>query len=108
LKDFSDILKQAQAMQERLSEAQKAMDSIVAEGSAGGGLVRIRLRGRGEMEAIVIDPCLVIPSEREIIEDLSRAAHADARRKLEQAVETAMQSATGGLFGMVQGLRPQG
>jgi hypothetical protein len=105
LKDLSDILKQAQQMQARLAEAQRAMEDIVAEGSAGGGLVRVTLRGKGALEGIVIDPCLAIPSEREILEDLIKAAHADARRKLEEALEATMQSAAGGLFGLPPGFK---
>lgn len=105
MKDLADIMRQAQEMQSRLADAQKKMESIEAEGSAGAGLVKVRLRGKGELVGLEIDQSVMIPSEREILEDLLKAAHADARRKLEDAAAKAMQEATGGLAGMLPGFK---
>jgi len=105
LKDLSDIMRQAQQMQARLAEAQEQMETIVAEGSSGAGLVTVRLKGKGELEALRVDPSLMVPGEAEILEDLVKAAHADARRKLEEAMSAAMQQATGGLAGMMPGFK---
>ncbi|MBI1338862.1 YbaB/EbfC family nucleoid-associated protein [bacterium] len=103
--DLSDILRQAQAMQGRLAEAQAKMEEITAEGRSGGGLVTVTLKGKGELSAVRIDPSLLAPGEGEILEDLLKAAHADARKHLDEALAEAMKEATGGLAGMMPGFK---
>ena len=105
MKDLSDIMRQAQEMQKKLAETQAKMEEISAEGSAGAGLVKVVLKGKGMMETLSIDPNLMAPGEGEILEDLIKAAHADAKRKLEEEMEKAMKEATGGLGGMLPGFK---
>ncbi|MBI1359225.1 MAG: YbaB/EbfC family nucleoid-associated protein [Alphaproteobacteria bacterium] len=105
MKDLSDIMRQAQEMQARLAEAQERMDKLTADGAAGGGLVTVRLKGKGELDSLKIDPSLLAPGEAEILEDLLKAAHADARRKLDDAMADAMRQATGGMSGMMPGFK---
>lgn len=105
MKDLSDIMRQAQDMQKRLQEAQERMDLLTAEGVSGGGMVKVTLKGKGELHALAIDPSLMNPGDREMVEDLIKAAHADARRKLDDAMADAMKQATGGLGGMLPGFK---
>jgi nucleoid-associated protein EbfC len=105
MKDLADIMRQAQVMQQKLAEAQQRVESVTAEGSAGAGLVTVRLRGKGELDAVRIDPSLMVPGETEIVEDLVKAAHADARRRLDEEVERAMREATGGMGGLMPGFK---
>ena len=105
MKDLSDIMRQAQQMQQRLQEAQAKMEEITAEGSSGAGMVKVTLKGKGELAALVIDPSLLQPSDKEMVEDLVKAAHSDARRKLDDAIAEAMKQATGGLGGMLPGFK---
>ena len=105
MKDLSDIMRQAQEMQAKLAEAQRRMDELTAEGSAGGGMVAVRLKGKGELESVKIDPSLLVPGEAEMLEDLLKAAHSDARRKLDEAMAEAMRTATGGFGGMMPGFK---
>ncbi len=105
MKDLSDIMRQAQEMQQRLADAQAKMELITAEGVAGAGLVKVTLKGKGELANLAIDASLMTPGEGEILEDLIKAAHADARRRLEDAMAKAMQEATGGLAGMMPGFK---
>ncbi len=105
MKDLSDIMRQAQQMQVRLQEAQERMELITAEGASGGGMVTVTLKGKGELSALTIDPSILNPGDKEIIEDLIKAAHADARRKLDEAMAEAMKQATGGLGGMLPGFK---
>ena len=105
MKDLSDIMRQAQEMQTKLAEAQRKMDELTAEGASGGGMVSVRLKGKGELDALKIDPSLLSPGEAEMLEDLLKAAHADARRKLDEAMAEAMRQATGGLGGMLPGFK---
>jgi DNA-binding YbaB/EbfC family protein len=105
LKDLSDIMRQAQEMQTKLAEAQQKMDQLTAEGSSGGCMVCVRLKGKGELDALKIDPSLLAPGEVEMLEDLLKAAHSDARRKLDDAMAEAMRAATGGFGGMMPGFK---
>lgn len=106
MKDLSDIMRQAQQMQQRLQEAQEKMEQITAEGSSGAGMVKVTLKGKGELvAALSIDPSLLTPGDKEMVEDLVKAAHSDARRKLDDAMAEAMKNATGGLGGMLPGFK---
>jgi DNA-binding YbaB/EbfC family protein len=105
LKDLSDIMRQAQQMQQRLQEAQERMEQITAEGTSGAGMVKVTLKGKGELVSLAIDPSIINPGDKEIIEDLVKAAHSDARRRLDDAMAEAMQQATGGLGGMLPGFK---
>jgi len=98
MKDLQKIMRQAQEMQSKMAEAQEKIEATEAEGVAGAGLVRVRLRGKGELVAVTIDPSLM-GDDAEILEDLIKAAHGDARKHLEQEMEAAMKEATKDLGG---------
>jgi len=93
-------MKQAQAMQEKLQEAQAKMAESTAEGTSGGGLVTVTLKGPGEVTGVKIDDSLMAPGEGEILSDLIVAAHADAKRKLDEINNALMRDATGPMAGM--------
>jgi nucleoid-associated protein EbfC len=95
--DFMGLMKQAAQLQSKMQEMQAELDQIEVEGAAGGGLVTVRLSGKGDMKGVTIDPSLFKPDEKEIVEDLIVAAHADARRKAEAVLQDKVQSLTGGL-----------
>lgn len=97
MKDIMGLMKQAQAMQAKLQEAQADMERTTVEGNAGGGLVKVTLTVKGDLKGLAIDPSLVKPDEAEILEDLIVAAHADARKKAEVVVQEKMKAVTGGL-----------
>ena len=50
------LLQQAQQMQQQLMAAQEELGAATVEGSAGGGLVKVTVSGRGEIVDIAIDP----------------------------------------------------
>lgn len=104
MKDISQIMRQAQAMQAKINEAQKKLEAMEVEGSAGGGVVKLRLTGKNVLLSISIDPSLIEAEEREILEDLIKAAHDDARRQLDDAQNEEMKSLGGGL-GILPGFK---
>jgi DNA-binding YbaB/EbfC family protein len=107
MKDIGSLMKQAQAMQQKLAEAQAKLASTVVEGSSGGGMVRVSLLGSGEMKGVVLDETLLQPGEGEVLSDLIVAAHADAKRKLDQTQAEMMKEVAGPLAGMgLPGLMP--
>jgi DNA-binding YbaB/EbfC family protein len=95
--DFLGLMKQAAELKSRMEAMQAELDQIEVEGTSGGGLVAVKLSGKGEMKGLKIDDTLLQPSEKEILEDLIVAAHADARRKAETLLQEKMQSVAGGL-----------
>ena len=95
--DFMGLMKQAAQMQSKMQELQAQLDTVEVEGTAGGGLVTVRLTAKGDLKGIKIDDSLMKPSEKEIVEDLLVTAHADARRKAEAVMQDKMKSVTGGL-----------
>ena len=104
MKDISQIMRQAQAMQAKINEAQKKLEAMEVEGSAGGGLVKLSLSGKNALLGLSIDPSLIIADEREILEDLIKAAHDDARRKLDDAQGEEMKGLGGGM-GLLPGFK---
>jgi nucleoid-associated protein EbfC len=100
VKDLGSLMKQAQAMQAKLQEAQARLAETEIDGSAGGGMVRVTLKGSGELARVAIDESLMAPGEGEIVADLIVAAHADARRKLEATQSDLMRDVAGPLAGM--------
>jgi DNA-binding YbaB/EbfC family protein len=95
--DFMGLMKQAAALKSKMEAMQAELDNAEVEGTSGGGLVSVKLTGKGEMKGMRIDDSLLKPSEKEIVEDLIVAAHADARRKVEALLQEKMQAVTGGL-----------
>ena len=97
MKNFTQMMKQAQELQGKMQEMQAEMETMACEGRAGGGVVTVTLNGKGEMTGIIIDPSMLKADEAEILEDLIVAAHADAKVKVEEAMKEKMASLTGGL-----------
>ena len=97
MKNFAQMMKQAQELQGRMAEMQAEMERTVLEGRSGGGMVVVTLNGKGDMAGVKIDPSLLKPEEAEILEDLLVAAHNDAKAKVDNLLKDKMQSLTGGL-----------
>ena len=95
--DFLGLMKQATQLQAKMQEMQAELDQIAVEGVAGGGMVSVTLSAKGDLKGVRIDPSLMKVEEKEIVEDLIVAAHADARRKAETLLQEKMKSLTGGL-----------
>ena len=95
--DFLGLMKQATQLQAKMQEMQAELDQVMVEGLAGGGMVAVTLSAKGDLKGVRIDPSLIKPEEKEIVEDLIVAAHADARRKAETLLQEKMKNLTGGL-----------
>jgi len=97
MKNLGQLMKQAQAMQEKMAEMQAALEIVEMTGLAGGGLVELTLNGKSDVKKVKIDKSLLDPAEVEVLEDLIVAAFTDARRKVSAHAEEEMQKLTGGL-----------
>ncbi|WP_294358915.1 YbaB/EbfC family nucleoid-associated protein [uncultured Sphingomonas sp.] len=97
MKDLNDILAMAQNVQAELQKAQDGLDTIEVDGTAGGGLVKVKASAKGRIIAVSIDESLLQPNEKQMVEDLVAAALNDARAKADAASSTEMSKMTSGL-----------
>jgi DNA-binding YbaB/EbfC family protein len=95
--DFMGLMKQAAELKSKMEAMQAELERVEVDGTSGGGLVTVTLSGKGEMKSIKIDDSLIKPQEKEILEDLIIAAHADGRRKAEVLMQEKMKNVAGGL-----------
>src|ERR1700749_1410213 len=95
--DFLGLMKQAAELKSKMENMQAELDRMEVEGTAGGGMITVTLSGKGDLRHVKVDESFLKPDQKEIIEDLILAAHADARRKLETMLQDKMQAMTGGL-----------
>jgi nucleoid-associated protein EbfC len=95
--NFNELMKQAAELKSKMEAMQAELDRLEIEGAAGGGLVSVTLSGKGDLRNARVDESLLKPDQKEIVEDLLVAAHADAKRKLEATLAERMQALTGGL-----------
>ncbi|WP_034158622.1 YbaB/EbfC family nucleoid-associated protein [Sphingomonas sp. ERG5] len=97
MKSIEDIMAMAQNVQAELTKAQANLDTIEVEGASGGGLVKVRASAKGRIIGIAIDDSLLVPSEKQMLEDLIVAAFNDARGKADAASNTEMSKLTSGM-----------
>jgi DNA-binding YbaB/EbfC family protein len=97
LGNFASILKNAQAMQQRMGEMKENLGRLRVEGSAGGGLVTVEATGHLQIVRVRIDPTVEVDGDREMLEDLILSATNQALQKAQDAAREEMGKLTGGL-----------
>ncbi len=97
MKNLGQMMKQAQQVQERMQAMQAELERAEMTGSAGGGMVRLVVSGKGELRKVSIDKALLVPDDVEVLEDLLVAAFNDARAKVDAYAAEQMSKVTGGL-----------
>ena len=95
--NMAELMKKAQQMQTKMKEAQDKLGDIDVEGSAGNGLVKVAMNGKGDVKSIKIDPTLAVADEVDVLEDLVVAAINDGKAKAEAVAADEMAKVTGGL-----------
>ena len=93
---LGNIMKQAQAMQEKMGKAQEELANPEVQGASGGGLVSITMTCRHDVKRVEIDDALM-GDDKEVLEDLVAAAVNDAVRKVEKTTQEKMSGLTAGL-----------
>jgi nucleoid-associated protein EbfC len=102
--DLGGLFKQAQELQGRLAAAQQAIGERSVDGSAGGGMVTVRVSGKLELVSVHIDPTLLESPDRDMLQDLVVAAVNDGIRRAQALVAEEMGKLTGGLGLKLPGL----
>ena len=95
--NMQKLLKQAQDMQEKM---QRELGETVVEASAGGGLVSVKMDGHKRLISTSIDPEIIDPEDKSMLEDLVVAAVNEASRKVDETLQSKMGSLTAGLPGL--------
>jgi DNA-binding YbaB/EbfC family protein len=97
--DMSQLLAQAQQMQQKLLEAQQQLANAEVHGQAGGGLVEVTVKGSGEVVAVKIDPKVVDPGDIETLQDLIVGAMGDASSQVTKMAQERLGALAGGMGG---------
>ncbi|MBO6838283.1 MAG: YbaB/EbfC family nucleoid-associated protein [Alphaproteobacteria bacterium] len=97
MKNLGAMMKQAQEMQTRMQEMQAQMEALEIDGGSGGGLISVTVTGKGEVRRLSIDPSLIVPEDREVLEDLIVAAINDAKNKADEKMREETQKLMGGI-----------
>lgn len=104
MKDFTNLVKQAQRMKAELERLQEEAAGKRVEGSAGGGMVTVVANGRGEILEVRIDPEVAKAEDLEMLQDLIVAAANDALKRSRDLLTQAMGRLAGGLGLPIPGL----
>ena len=104
--DMNKMLREAQRMQEELAKAQEEAATEIVEASAGGGMVRVKANGAGEVVEITIDPRAIDPNDPELLADMILAAVNEALRSARGLMESKMSGLIPGDLGGLGGLLP--
>ena len=89
--------KAAETIQKQMNEMQVKLDAIEVECSAGGGLVKVRASAKGRILGVSIDDSLMVPDDKQILEDLVAAAFNDARDRADRVSEQQMREMQGSM-----------
>ena len=92
-----DFMKMIQGLQRNMGEMQEKLRAVRVTGSAGGDMVEVVLNGHLEVMAVKVEPDAIDPAEREMLEDLIRAAFTDATAKVKEHLRSEFSTATDGL-----------
>ena len=98
MNDFNKILEKAKEIETKVKESQEKIKNIKAEGSSGGGAVKVILNGEGEIENLFISETLY-KENKSLLEDLIIAAHNNAKNNLKSKTSEELSKVTGG-FGI--------
>jgi len=95
--DMFNLLRQAQAMKEKMAEFQKNLESQSFTGTAGGGAVSVTMNGKHEVQKVTIDPKLVPSGDLDKLQDLIQAAVNQAGHEVNTKLKAEVSKMTGGL-----------
>jgi nucleoid-associated protein EbfC len=97
LGDMAKMMKAAQEVQGKMAELQEDLARVVVIGESGAGLVKVRCTAKGQITGLDVDPSILVPSEKEVIEDLIVAAINDAQSKAQIRSQQELSKLTQGL-----------
>ncbi|GAK70650.1 MULTISPECIES: YbaB/EbfC family nucleoid-associated protein [Rhizobium/Agrobacterium group] len=97
MRDIMGMMGKVKEMQAKMEKMQEEIAALEVEGTSGGGLVTVKMSGKGSLLGVKIDPSLLKEDEIEILEDLLVAAHNDAKQRAEAVTAEKTRDLTAGL-----------
>lgn len=104
MNNLQQLIQMGQQLQAKVAELQERLDAQEISSSAGGGMVKATVDGKGTLKSLSIDSAVVDPEDVEMLEDLVMAAVSEAQKKAKAMYEEEMRKATGGLPMQLPGL----
>lgn len=104
MNNLQQLMQMGQQLQAKVADLQERLDAMEISASAGGGIVKATVDGKGAIKGLSIDKTVVDPDDVEMLEDLVMAAVAEAQNKARTLYEEEMKKATGGLPMQLPGL----
>ena len=104
MNNLQQLIQMGQQLQAKVAEIQERLGAQEVESSAGGGMVKATVDGKGTIKGLRIDPAVVDPEDVEMLEDLVLAAVSESQKKARAMYEEEMRKATGGLPMQLPGL----
>jgi|SRR5210317_1923586 DNA-binding YbaB/EbfC family protein len=95
--DMSEIMRQAQDFQKRLSQVQNELAGKIVTASVGGGMVSVTVNGKNELISIQIDKEVINPEDQSMLQDLILSAVNEGIKKAQDMAQTEMKKLTGGI-----------
>jgi DNA-binding YbaB/EbfC family protein len=95
--DIQYLMKQAKKLEKAMADAREQLGGVTVEGEAGGGLVKVTMNGKCEVVKLAVDPKIIDPAEKAMLEDLLTAALNATAEKARAAADEHLQKATGGI-----------
>ena len=95
--DMSEIMRQAQDFQQRLSQVQNELAGKIVTASVGGGMVSVTVNGKNELLSIQIDKEVISPEVQSMLQDLIVSAVNEGIKKAQDMAQTEMKKLTGGI-----------
>lgn len=95
--NMNKMMKQVQKMQNDMAKLQEELQTKTMEATSGGGVVRVVVNGKKELESLSINPEALDPDDLEMLQDMIVAAVNEGLRKVEEMIASEMQKVTGGM-----------
>ena len=95
--DIQQLMQMGQQLQARMAQLQEELSAREISASAGGGMVKAIMNGKQELLEIKIEPEVIDPKDKEMLEELVVAAVSQARERATEAQQEKMSEVTGGL-----------
>jgi hypothetical protein len=95
--DMSEIMRQAQEFQQKMSQVQNTLADRVVTASVGGGMVSVTVNGKNELISIQIEKEVINPEDQVMLQDLIVSAVNEGIKKAQDMAQAEMQKITGGM-----------
>lgn len=88
--NMQNLLRQAQKMQEEMEQKQKELEESIFESSVGGGMLKVSMNGKFEVQSIEIKPEVIDPEDPEMLADMVKSAVNSCVEKISEAKKATM------------------